>query len=237
LLVPAHETPYNQVDKGIVAEMDSAARQAASNQPAAVREALLPPPPQSGVGEDPRTPAEPRSTRGQRRTRAAGVHVDRFRHSLQHGGEPGSGGRLSLNLKDVTGARGARAIRGFTDTNSVDGTRIYVEAPDADAGVPRQLPVQPAHGPQRCAGELRSTSGTIGASQWEAGREPRRLRQVPGRTERDIIGLGQLNQVTNDVTRVSTFSQSDFWQELTTALRTLVGTGAGRSIVVSRSPA
>jgi len=49
----------------------------------------------------------------------------------------------------------------------------------------------------------------------------------------NTIGLGQLNQTTNDATRVSTFSQSDFWQELTTALRTLVGTGTGRSIVVS----
>jgi MSHA biogenesis protein MshL len=49
----------------------------------------------------------------------------------------------------------------------------------------------------------------------------------------NTIGLGQVNQTTNDVTRVSTFSQSDFWQELTTALRTLVGTGEGRSIVVS----
>src|SRR5258708_3875718 len=46
--------------------------------------------------------------RGQRRTRAAGVHVGRFRHPLQHGREPGGERKAVSEPEGRHGARGAR---------------------------------------------------------------------------------------------------------------------------------
>ena len=229
-------TPYNQVDKGIVAEMDSAARQAASNQPAAVREALLPPL-KAELAKIPGTPAEPRFDLVVNAAPAQQVFmsiVSGTRYSMVV--NPEVGGRLSLNLKDVTVREALEAIREVYGYEfRVDGTRIYVEA----AGMrTRVFHVSYLSSLRTGRSDVRvssgSTSGTIGGQPMGggAGAAPVAAGAQAGQSV-NTIGLGQLNQVTNDVTRVSTFSQSDFWQELTTALRTLVGTGAGRSIVVS----
>jgi MSHA biogenesis protein MshL len=150
---------------------------------------------------------------------------------------PEVGGRLSLNLKDVTVREALEAIREVYGYEfRVDGTRIYVEA----AGMrTRVFHVSYLAGLRTGRSDVRvssgSTSGTVAGQPGTGGGVPAPVAAglaQPGQGV-NTIGLGQLNQTTNDVTRVSTFSQSDFWQELTTALRTLVGTGVGRSIVVS----
>jgi MSHA biogenesis protein MshL len=228
--------PYTQVDKGIVAEMDSAARQAASNQPAGVREALLPPL-RAELPKVPGAPAEPRFDLVVNAAPAQQVFmsiVSGTRYSMVV--NPEVGGRLSLNLKDVTVREALEAIREVYGYEfRVDGTRIYVEA----AGMrSRVFHVSYLSGLRTGRSDVRvssgSTSGTVAGQQAAGGGGAVPVAgAAQGGQSVNTIGLGQLNQTTNDVTRVSTFSQSDFWQELTIALRTLVGTGAGRSIVVS----
>jgi len=229
-------SPYTQVDESIVAEMDSAARQAASSQPAAVREALLPPL-RAEIPKVPGASAEPRFDLVVNAAPAQQVFmsvVSGTRYSMVV--NPEVSGRLSLNLKDVTVREALEAIREVYGYEfRVDGTRIYVEA----AGMrTRVFHVSYLSSLRTGRSDVRVSSGStsaIVAGQPTAGGGA--AAPVVGGPQAgqsvNTIGLGQLNQTTNDATRVSTFSQSDFWQELTTALRTLVGTGAGRSIVVS----
>src|SRR5437879_5533190 len=47
------------------------------------------------------------------------------------------------------------------------------------------------------------------------------------------FGLGSIATASLDASRVSMVSQSDLWSEVTSALRSLVGTGPGRNVVVS----
>ena len=55
---------------------------------------------------------------------------------------------------------------------------------------------------------------------------------MPGQTI-NLIGLSAVNQATNDASRVSTISQSDFWNDLVVTLKALVGTAAGRKVIVN----
>jgi len=179
-------TPYNQVDKGIVAEMDSAARQAASNQPAAVRERCCPP--QSGVGEDPRD-----AGRASFRPRVNAAPAQQVFMSIVSGTRysmvvnPEVGGRLSLNLKDVTVREALEAIREVYGYEfRVDGTRIYVEA----AGMrTRVFHVSYLSSLRTGRSDVRvssgSTSGTIGGQPMEAGGSRAGCGRYPARTERE----------------------------------------------------
>jgi MSHA biogenesis protein MshL len=228
-------SPYTQVDQSMIAEMDNAARQAASSQPAAVREALLPPL-RAEIPKIPGAPAEPRFDLVVNAAPAQQVFmsvVSGTRDSMVV--NPEVGGRLSLNLKDVTVREALEAIREVYGYEfRVDGTRIYVEAAGMQT---RVFHVNYLAGLRTGRSDVRvssgSTSGIVAGQPTAGGAAPGAAGATQPGQNVNTIGLGQLNQTTNDATRVSTFSQSDFWQELTTALRTLVGTGTGRSIVVS----
>jgi MSHA biogenesis protein MshL len=230
-------SPYTQVDESIVAEMDSAARQAASSQPAAVREALLPPL-RAEIPKVPGASAEPRFDLVVNAAPAQQVFmsvVSGTRYSMVV--NPEVSGRLSLNLKDVTVREALEAIREVYGYEfRVDGTRIYVEAAGMQT---RVFHVSYLAGLRTGRSDVRvssgSTSGIVAGQPTAGGGAAAPVAAGAAQPGQNVntIGLGQLNQITNDATRVSTFSQSDFWQELTTAVRTLVGTGTGRSIVVS----
>jgi len=230
-------SPYTQVDESIVAEMDSAARQAASSQPAAVREALLPPL-RAEIPKVPGASAEPRFDLVVNAAPAQQVFmsvVSGTRYSMVV--NPEVSGRLSLNLKDVTVREALEAIREVYGYEfRVDGTRIYVEAAGMQT---RVFHVSYLAGLRTGRSDVRvssgSTSGIVAGQPTAGGGAAAPVAASAAQPGQNVntIGLGQLNQITNDATRVSTFSQSDFWQELTTAVRTLVGTGTGRSIVVS----
>jgi MSHA biogenesis protein MshL len=227
--------PYDQVDPSIVSEMDKASRQAASNQSEAVREALLPPL-RGEIPKVPGTPVEPRFDLVVNAAPAQQVFmsiVSGTRYSMVV--NPEVSGRLSLNLKDVTVREALEAIREVYGYEfRVDGTRIYVEAAGMQT---RVFHVNYLSGLRTGRSDVRVSSGSTSVVSGQAAAGGGGATPVAGGAAQpgqnvNTIGLGQLNQTTNDASRVSTFSQSDFWQELTTALRTLV-TGAGRSIVVS----
>jgi len=224
--------PY-KVDQSIVAEMDSAARQAASKQPTAVREALLPPL-RAEMPKVAGTPVEPRFDLVVNAAPAQQVFmsiVSGTRYSMVV--NPGVGGRLSLNLKDVTVREALEAIREVYGYEfRVDGTRIYVEA----AGM-RMRVFQVNYLVGLRSGRSGVSSGAV--SQSAAGQgmvagagQAGQGAGLPGQTI-NPIGLSAVNQATNDASRVSTISQSDFWNDLVVTLKALVGTAAGRKVIVN----
>jgi len=225
--------PY-KVDETIVAEMDSAARQAASRQPTAVREALLPPL-RAEMPKVAGTPAEPRFDLVVNGAPAQQVFmsiVSGTRYSMVV--NPGVGGRLSLNLKDVTVREALEAIREVYGYEfRVDGTRIYVEA----AGLRmRVFQVNYLVGLRSGRSDVRVSSGAVSQSASAQGggaaAGPAGGAALPGQTI-NPIGLSAVNQATNDASRVSTISQSDFWNDLVVTLKALVGTAPGRKVIVN----
>ncbi len=239
LLSSCAQPPMNQVDPGVLSEMEKASQQAKSNQPQAVREALLPP----LRAEMPRVPGAPIEPRFDLVVNSAPAQqvfmsiVSGTRYSMVV--NPGVGGAISLNLKDVTVREALEAIREVYGYEfRVDGARIYVDAAGLQT---RVFQVNYLVGLRTGRSDVRVSSGTITGNvpgQGAAvggGAIPTAAAggaALPGQNT-NVIGLSQLNQTTNDATRVSTFSQSDFWYELATALRALVGTGDGRNVVVS----
>src|SRR5207247_10111210 len=115
--------PY-KVDQSIVAQMDSAARQAASKQPTAVREALLPPL-RAEMPKVAGTPVEPRFDLVVNAAPAQQVFMSIVcgtRYSMVV--NPGVGGSLCLNVKDVRVREVVEAIRErYVNACSVRGTR------------------------------------------------------------------------------------------------------------------
>ena len=227
--------PY-KVDQSIVAEMDSAARQAASKQPTAVREALLPPL-RAEMPKVAGTPVEPRFDLVVNAAPAQQVFmsiVSGTRYSMVV--NPGVGGRLSLNLKDVTVREALEAIREVYGYEfRVDGTRIYVEA----AGLRmRVFQVNYLVGLRSGRSDVRVSSGAVSQSAAAQGTVGAGAGQaapgagLPGQTI-NPIGLSAVNQATNDASRVSTISQSDFWNDLVVTLKALVGTAPGRKVIVN----
>ncbi len=227
--------PY-KVDDSIVAEMDKAAKQAASNQSVAVREALLPPL-RAEMPKAAGTPAEPRFDLVVNGAPAQQVFmsiVSGTRYSMVV--NPGVGGRLSLNLKDVTVREALEAIREVYGYEfRVDGTRIYVEA----AGLRmRVFQVNYLVGLRSGRSDVRVSSGAVSQSASGQGMVAAGAGQagpgggLPGQTI-NPIGLSAVNQATNDASRVSTISQSDFWNDLVVTLKALVGTAPGRKVIVN----
>jgi MSHA biogenesis protein MshL len=225
--------PY-KVDDSIVAEMDKAAKQAAANQSVAVREALLPPL-RAEMPKAAGTPAEPRFDLVVNGAPAQQVFmsiVSGTRYSMVV--NPDVGGRLSLNLKDVTVREALEAIREVYGYEfRVDGTRIYVEA----AGMRmRVFQVNYLVGLRSGRSDVRVSSGAVSqsaAAQGTVAAGPAGPGTgLPGQTI-NPIGLSAVNQATNDASRVSTISQSDFWNDLVVTLKALVGTAAGRKVIVN----
>ncbi len=227
--------PY-KVDDSIVAEMDKAAKQAAANQSVAVREALLPPL-RAEMPKAAGTPAEPRFDLVVNGAPAQQVFmsiVSGTRYSMVV--NPGVGGRLSLNLKDVTVREALEAIREVYGYEfRIDGTRIYVEA----AGLRmRVFQVNYLVGLRSGRSDVRVSSGAVSQSAAAQGTVGAGAGQaapgagLPGQTI-NPIGLSAVNQATNDASRVSTISQSDFWNDLVVTLKALVGTAPGRKVIVN----
>lgn len=229
--------PY-PVDQGILSEIESATRPKAT-QPEAVRDALLPPlraemPKAAGA------PVEPRFDFLVNAAPARQVFmsmVSGTRYSMVV--NPAVSGTLSLNLKDVTVREALEAIReAYGHEFRIDGTRIYVEAAGLQT---RVFQVNYLIGLRSGRSDVRVSSGaTTGAEQSGGGMGASAVAAQAGAAQGQAgspalsaLGLGSIATQSLDATRVSMVSQSDLWNEVTIALRTLISTGAGRNVVVS----
>jgi len=221
------------VDQGLVSEIENAAAQTGS-QPNAVREALLPPL-RAEMPKGPGTPVEPRFDLVVNAAPARQVFmsiVSGTRYSMIV--NPAVSGTLSLNLKDVTVKEALEAIREVYGYEfRADGTRIYVESAGLQT---RVFQVNYLIGLRSGRSDVRVSSGAISSTQGGAGAPAQAT--APGTTggtspALGAFGLSSIATASLDASRVSMVSQSDLWNELTNALRALIGTAPGRNVVVS----
>ena len=134
---------------------------------------------------------------------------------------PNVSGSISMNLKDVTIREALDAIRQLYGYDyRVEGTRIFVQP----AGLQTRIfQVNYLPGQRRGFSDVRVQSGAVTDSGVATGTtaSPAPLTGVPQ-------GSRSLES-----SRVTTQQSSDFWADLRAALLTLVGSGEGRSIVVT----
>jgi MSHA biogenesis protein MshL len=131
---------------------------------------------------------------------------------------PDVAGTLSVTLRGVTVTEALEAIRDVYGYDfKIDGRRITIFAPTLQT---RVFTVNYPTSQRVGSSELRVSSG--GATQTSSS----------GSTNGAASGTsGSGEQSTSS--QVSTSSKSDFWTELTGAVRALVGDGTGRSVVTS----
>ena len=226
-----------KTDPAILAEVDNAAKQARSVQPDAVRDALLPPL-RAEIPKVPGAPVEPRFDLVVNAAPAQQVFmsiVSGTRYSMVV--NPGVSGAVSVNLKDVTVREALEAIReAYGYEFRVDGTRIYIDAAGLQT---RVFQVNYLMGLRSGRSDVRVSSGAVsGTQQAGGGGAPgagAAMGGAPGTLSPALgaFGLSAITTTSLDASRVSTVSQNDFWNEVALALRSLVGPGEGRSVVVS----
>ena len=226
-----------RVDQGILSEIESATAQK-GGQPDAVRQALLPPL-RAEMPKVPGAPVEPRFDLVVNSAPARQVFmsiVSGTRYSMIV--NPAVSGTLSLNLKDVTVREALEAIReAYGYEFRIDGSRIYVESAGLQT---RVFQVNYLIGLRSGRSDVRVSSGAIsGAAPQGGAGAPAAAVTAPGTPGQatspalGAFGLSSIATASLDASRVSTVSQSDLWNELTNALRSLIGTGPGRNVVVS----
>jgi len=236
LLASCVDPQTKKVDPDILAEVDNAANQARSNQSEAVRQALLPPlraemPKVAGAPVEPRFDLVVNAAPAQQVFMSI---VSGTRYSMVV--NPAVSGAISVNLKDVTVREALEAIReAYGYEFRVDGTRIYIEAAGLQT---RVFQVNYLMGLRSGRSDVRVSSGAVSSvgQQGGAGAPAAGQIGVPAGGASPVLGAFGLNAIATtslDASRVSMVSQNDFWSEVVVALRTLVGPGEGRSVVVS----
>jgi MSHA biogenesis protein MshL len=183
--------------------------------PAKVSEALAePPPPVVAPAPEPRL--DLLVNNAQAREVFLAIVADTRYSMLMH---PDVSGTLSVTLRGVTVVEALEAIRDVYGYDfKMDGRRITVYAPTLQTRVfSLNYPTSQRQG----SSELRVSSGAA-------------LQQsTSGGTTNNTANSTNGTSSQPENSRVSTTSKSDFWGELTGAIKSLVGNGEGRSVVAS----
>jgi MSHA biogenesis protein MshL len=132
-------------------------------------------------------------------------------------------GTLTVNLKNVTVREALDTIRELYGYEyRVQGTRIFIQAVALQT---RVFQINYLMGSRQGRTDVRVTSGSIATAAPNAG-------QPVGAAPLSTTGATSQN-VAQESSRIVTESQSDFWGEVTQALRAIVGAEGGRNVVVS----
>jgi len=214
--------PPRGVLPAISSELASAAERKPPARPEALDRALLPPV-QMGMPSVAGVDLEPRFDLNVSNAPAAQVFmsiVSGTRYSiLLH---PDVSGVISVSLKDVTVEETLSAIRELYGYEyRVEGTRIFVQPAGMQT---RVFQVNFLPGQRRGASEVRVTSGAVTDTGGGGGAAP-----APG----GAAPAAATSSRALESSRVSTLQQADFWSDLRTALLAIVGTGEGRSVIVT----
>ena len=130
-------------------------------------------------------------------------------------------GNISLNLKNVTVFDALEAIRDLYGYNyKVDGTRIYIQPISLQT---RIFQVNYLTGVRKGMSSLRVTSGSVSDAPHTG----------TSGSAGSTTTITPEQQQMQDSSKVTTTTDSDFWSDLTKALHAIVGTGKGRSVVIS----
>jgi MSHA biogenesis protein MshL len=127
---------------------------------------------------------------------------------------PDVSGYISLSLKDVTVFDALEAIREMYGYDyKVDGTRIYIQPLTLQT---RLFQVSYLTGQREGRSSLRVASGSVGDSAITSG-----------------APAGTTASNNRDSSKVTMTSSTDFWDELSKAIKLIVGEEKGRSVVIS----
>lgn len=207
------------VKNEITNQMDAAVKNAAQpSKQEEVNNALLPPLVAPTEKTDAGAPVEAKFDLAVSNTPAQQVFmaiVSGTRYSmLLH---PDVSGNVSLNLKDVTVFDALEAIREMYGYEyKMDGNRIYIQPLGLQT---RIFQVNYLTGQRDGKSNLRVASGSVADS-------------ATGSTGTTNTATAA-NTANRDSSKVSMTSKSDFWEELSEALKAIVGTEKGRSVVIS----
>ena len=212
----AVERPLNgpDVSAAIRAELPPSVAKPAAPVPAQVSDALAEPMPTVAAA-----PAEPRLdllvNNAQAREVFLAIVADTRYSMLMH---PDVSGTLSVTLRGVTVREALEAIRDVYGYDfKIEGRRITIYAPTLQT---RIFTVNYPNSQRQGNSELRVSSGggqSTGGSNADG---------TPA-----TGGSGTTAQ--RESSRVSTSSKTDFWTELASAVRAMVGNGEGRSVITS----
>ena len=213
------ERKPNTLDQ-INAELNQGAQQKAKPAaPAAVADALMPP-----LQID--IPATAKSTEQKFDLVVNGAPANQVFMGIVHGTRysmlvhPEVSGTISVNLKDVTVMEALQAIRELYGYDfHVDGNRIFVQPLTMQS---RVFHVNYLTAQRKGASDVRVVSGSVSDA-------PRT--STPGTGASTTTSGGTSESIQS--TRISTTSDANFWGELSTAVRAIVGTENGRSVVIS----
>lgn len=207
------------VKKEITNQMDAAVKNAAQpSKQEEVNNALLPPLVAPTEKADAAAPVEAKFDLAVSNTPAQQVFmaiVSGTRYSmLLH---PDVSGNVSLNLKDVTVFDALEAIREMYGYEyKMDGNRIYIQPLGLQT---RIFQVNYLTGQRDGKSNLRVASGSVADSATGS----------TGTTNTSATS----NAANRDSSKVTMTSKSDFWEELSEALKAIVGAEKGRSVVIS----
>ena len=195
-------------------EMDAAVASHEPAKPEAVDQALLPPLNVPALTDT--KPPEPKFDLAVNNTPAKQVFmaiVSGTRYSvLVH---PDVSGTISLTLKDVTVFDALEAIREMYGYDyKVDGTRIYIQPLTLQT---RLFQVSYLTGQRDGRSSLRVASGSVADSAVTTGMSA------------PTSGANSIR----DSSKVTMTTKTDFWEELSAALKAIVGDEKGRSVVIS----
>ncbi len=213
-------------------EMDAAAAPKEAAKPEAVDQALLPP---LSMGAQTGTkPLETKFDLAVNNTPARQVFmaiVSGTRYSvLLH---PDVGGYISLTLKDVTVFDALEAIREMYGYDyKVDGTRIYIQPLTLQT---RIFQVNYLTGTRAGTSSVRVTSSALTDTAAPSTGTTGQMTSNQGTT---IVGSGEgrglkFERGTDNSSKVTTTTSSDFWTDLSLALKAIVGDEKGRSVIIS----
>lgn len=213
------QTP--DVAEAIRAELAPTATQATA-VPARISDALAEPAPQAIA-----LPPEPRldllvNNANAREVFLAIVADSRY-SMLMH---PDVKGSLSVTLRGVTVLEALESIRDVYGFDfRVEGRRITIYAPTLQT---RIFTLNYPHAKRSGRSEVRVSSGSLNVFR-DAGTNPAAAAGTSGTS--GSSGAAGARQAESS--QVATSSASDFWSELADAVRAMVGTGQGRSVIVS----
>jgi len=244
-------TPQH-VDKQMISELGKDAQRAKPKEPEVVSQALLPPL-RMALPQAQGRPIEARFDLNVNNAPAREVFlsiVSGTRYSMLV--SPDVSGTISVNLKDVSLIEALEAIREIYGYEyKIDGSRIYIKPAGLQT---RMFHVNYLVGARQGRSDMRVTAGSSGIVTNTATTTNTNLNNTAATTS-VVQGAvapapaagggaqeppsmmpnasGALAGIQNDATRMSTVETTDFWAEVQYAIRTIVGTGPGRRIVIS----
>jgi len=212
------------VSDAVRAELAAPAVRPSAVVPTKVSDALAEPAPKAMPA-----PAEPKLdllvNDAQAREVFLAIVADTRYSMLMH---PDVSGKLSVTLRGVTVTEALEAIRDVYGYDfKIEGRRIVVYAPTLQT---RVFTINYPHALREGTSELRVSSGSSGNTS-NTNNSSANSTGAAGGTNASSGGAGASTQQIGS--RVTTSSRTDFWAELSDAVKGMLGGGAGRNVIVS----